>query len=264
MPQPNSRATSWYLRVDVIALTVAVAVFAAWPELDLAITRRFHDPEHGFYLAHEAWVLLPYYGIDVLKWTLGVAILVVLVAAWLRRLGSWKTPLLFLSAALLLAPGLVVEGVFKNNWGRAKPWQIEQFGGPRQYSAPLVPADQCSRNCSFVSGHAAFGFTAFAFAFLWPRRRRAMIVLGLVLGAYCGAGRIVQGGHFLSDIVFSGFAVWFTLLALDWYWRSGWQAARRQAVVAGLTLWHGWLTLDRSRLPSPARLAPLSTITLSP
>jgi len=36
----------------------------------------------------------------------------------------------------------------------------------------------------------------------------------MVAGAAIGAVRVVQGGHFFSDVVFSGWAVWLTYLLI--------------------------------------------------
>jgi membrane-associated phospholipid phosphatase len=70
----------------------------------------------------------------------------------------------------------------------------------------LVRADQCPKNCAFVSGHAAMGFFLVTFAFLMASgyRRRAVFAGTIALGAAIGMARIGQGSHFLSDIVFAG------------------------------------------------------------
>jgi membrane-associated PAP2 superfamily phosphatase len=63
------------------------------------------------------------------------------------------------------------------------------------------------------------GFYLMAPAFLlYPRRRGlagAFLGLGLLGGGLMGMARIVQGGHFLSDIVWSGGIVYLTGLFLS-------------------------------------------------
>ena len=61
-------------------------------------------------------------------------------------------------------------------------------------------------NCSFVTGHGAAGFYLITFALLMaPGRRRRMAMTGaVVLGALIGLGRMMQGAHWLSDVVFAG------------------------------------------------------------
>jgi lipid A 4'-phosphatase len=112
---------------------------------------------------------------------------------------------LFLVLSLALGPGLIVNGILKEWWGRARPSDIVPFGGEATYSPPWMIADQCATNCSFVSGHAAMGFWVVAFALLVPRPVRGWaVVAALLFGTVVGGARIVVGGHFLSDVVFAG------------------------------------------------------------
>ena len=119
---------------------------------------------------------------------------------------------IYLLIAMLLGPGLAVNSGFKEHWGRARPHQIQEFGGTQAYSPPLTPSNQCEGNCSFVSGHAAMGFFAVSIFFITGRRR--WILMGLATGAAVGLARMVQGDHFLSDVVFAFWTVWFVSWAL--------------------------------------------------
>ncbi len=115
-------------------------------------------------------------------------------------------------ASLALGPGLAVNVILKDNWGRARPSTIAEFAAghqsARQHTPPLVVSDQCDDNCSFPSGHAALGFWTVSLALLGPpRRRRAAVAAALGFGVAMGAVRIAQGGHFLSDVAFSGVIV---------------------------------------------------------
>jgi membrane-associated phospholipid phosphatase len=78
---------------------------------------------------------------------------------------------------------------------------------------------ECPSNCSFVSGHAALGFSLVAFAFLFPPgdMRRRVTVAALAIGTVIGLGRIAQGAHFLSDVVYAGLLVYGTTAALYWW-----------------------------------------------
>ncbi|EME67875.1 superfamily protein [Paramagnetospirillum caucaseum] len=119
---------------------------------------------------------------------------------------------LLVVASLALGPGLVVNLILKDNWGRARPSTIAAFNAghqpDRQFSRPLVLSDQCDDNCSFPSGHAALGFWTVALALIAPaRRRRAAMAAAIGFGMAMGVVRIAQGGHFLSDVAFSGVIV---------------------------------------------------------
>jgi len=59
---------------------------------------------------------------------------------------------------------------------------------------------------------AALGFAAAA-----RKRRNRIFAAAALLGLLAGFGRIVQGGHFLSDVVFSGIAVFRVIWLLARY-----------------------------------------------
>ncbi|MDR0717023.1 MAG: phosphatase PAP2 family protein, partial [Azoarcus sp.] len=84
-------------------------------------------------------------------------------------------------------------------------------GGNARFTPALQPTDQCGKNCSFVSGHASAGFFAVSLGFLGgASARRRWTLAGLALGGIAGLGRIAQGGHFLSDVVFAFFITWWS------------------------------------------------------
>jgi lipid A 4'-phosphatase len=116
--------------------------------------------------------------------------------------------LIYLLLALALGPGLLVNVVLKDHWGRARPDQIERFGGTRRFTPAFVISRECDRNCSFVSGHASVGFSLVSIAFLLRRHRKKSVALAISYGFLIGFIRILQGSHFASDVVFSFFAVY--------------------------------------------------------
>jgi lipid A 4'-phosphatase len=130
-------------------------------------------------------------------------------ASWAR----WRRQIAFLAVALALGPGLAVT-LLKDHWGRARPSQVLEPGPETRFTPPLLPAAECSRNCAFVSGHAAMGFYLTAVGLAFPRHRRAWLAAGLAAGTAIGVLRLAQGAHFLSDIVFAGILTWFIALAV--------------------------------------------------
>lgn len=121
----------------------------------------------------------------------------------------WTAPDLarcwFLVAALVVGPGLVANAIFKDHWGRARPREVVEFGGTKPFTPPLLPAMSCSRNRSFVSGEASSMFVLFlAPALLLPGIRITLIGMAVCLGMAAGAIRMMQGAHFLSDVLFAG------------------------------------------------------------
>ncbi len=190
-------------------LVLSAILFSLAPSVDLFFSGLFYDAQHGFALA--TWRPLRLLE-GIIPWLTGGLVALVLVGGlWLRLthrplFGLDRNALLFILLATALGPGLIVNVGLKDNWGRARPYQVEQFGGTKKFTPPLVPADQCARNCSFASGHAALAFSMVGFAFLLPVGRRRRIALGAALGfgVLIGLGRIAAGNHFLSDIVEAG------------------------------------------------------------
>ena len=111
----------------------------------------------------------------------------------------------YLLSTLVIGPGLVVNAWLKSYSGRARPDEIVPFGGSAEYTPPLWIADACSRNCSFVSGHAAIAYWVTAYAFIAPKAWRSRIMAAaLVFGSAVAAVRVMQGAHFVSDVLFAG------------------------------------------------------------
>ena len=195
-----------------LVLVASLALFWFVPGVDLFVSGLFYDPQHGFVLA--TWPPLRALQGSVRWVTWAILVIAAVAAVWLRltRRPIWRfdrNALLFLVAALAIGPGILVNTVLKDHWGRARPYQTETFGGSQQFTPAPLPADQCSRNCSFVSGHAATGFVLVAFAFLMPAGRLRNVVLGAAIGfgALVGLARIASGHHFLSDVVDAGLLV---------------------------------------------------------
>jgi lipid A 4'-phosphatase len=209
-------------RVLLIIAIVAAIVFTAFPGIDLWMSGLFFRPDSGFYLKDSWWAVAIYDSIPVIAITVGVGSLVALVANLIRKrqVGPLSNRfLLFMLAALAVGPGLVVNAGFKDNWGRARPRDVTEFAGARHFTPALQPTDQCERNCSFVAGHPSvvFWLAALGFGAAARRRRNRIFVTAAVLGLVAGFGRIVQGGHFLSDVVFSGLAVFAVVWVLARY-----------------------------------------------
>jgi lipid A 4'-phosphatase len=111
---------------------------------------------------------------------------------------------IYVLVCLLVGPGLLVNVVLKEHWGRARPSQVTEFGGARTFTPALTISDQCPRNCSFVSGEVSLGFWWLCFAFAArPGRRRYLVAGALAMGTLMGVLRVGAGGHFLSDAIFA-------------------------------------------------------------
>ncbi len=110
---------------------------------------------------------------------------------------------------------MVVNGVMKEFSGRARPRDVTEFGGSKNFTPAFAVANECGSNCSFVSGHASAGFYFVSLALIFEgRRRRVIFWSSVAAGGVIGLVRIMQGGHFLSDVVFSFVFVYLASLLL--------------------------------------------------
>jgi lipid A 4'-phosphatase len=205
--------------VFLFAVLIAVlAVLVVWPQIDLVVSGWFYRPDEGFFAGNmplfDALHVTAHAGSRIFGFA---AVLLAVLAASQRRpvLGLESRAWTFLFLGLLLGPGLVANGIFKDHWGRARPRDIAEFGGAMHFTPALVPTDQCRRNCSFVSGDGAFGFYLPAIAYVVPpARTRRYFWTGMGLGALFGLARIAAGAHFLSDVVFAAVFVQLVLALL--------------------------------------------------
>ena len=202
------------------------AVLYRYASIDLFFAGLFHDPGNGFPAARDPDVQTIRRAFIWVGYVVFAGLLLSVAARhlWGRYLfGLTRRSTCFLIVFSILGPGLIVNHVFKDHWDRARPRAIVEFGGEKTFTPPLVIANQCERNCSFVSGEASYGFAYAAFAFLVaPRLRRRVFWAAVGFGTAVGLGRMMMGAHFLSDVFFAGV---FTI-AFAWY-------AHREIVLRG-------------------------------
>jgi lipid A 4'-phosphatase len=240
-PAPPLRFWPYFLPV----LALAVVIFTLFPQIDLWVSGFFYSGGRPRWpLADGAnWARV---ALNVAAWAiLGAAIAIALwtiVRSLLRREGwpTWSAAIhaaVFVGMCYALGPGLIVNGGFKSYWGRARPNAVVEFSGQKAFTPALQPTDQCPRNCSFVSGEGSLGYVSAApAAVLSGVARVAALGTGGVIGTALGGVRVIQGAHFVSDVVFSGLASWFAIwLSYGLVYRQWLQELwrrRRRVVVA--------------------------------
>lgn len=203
----------------LVALGLAAAVglvFGIEPQLDLDLTGLFYDASGGRFWGANYPPLEHIRDLAGLIVTLLVAPAIVAVAG---KIILPRRPMLIpgraavlLIVTLALGPGLVTNLILKNHWGRPRPVDIAMFGGDLHFVPWWDPRGACEGNCSFVAGEPSGAFWTLAPAALAPPAWRATAyAAALAFGAGIGLVRMVAGGHFFTDVVFSAF---FTFLII--------------------------------------------------
>ena len=134
-----------------------------------------------------------------------------------------------MSLTFLLGSGLISYVLCKEGLVRPRPYKIEQFGGTLPffpcYSPGVrpfctLPKIECTK--SFPSGHATSGFYFLSLFFVGRRAKkkwleRGGLLFGLLFGLLLSLARILQGGHFFSDVLFAALIMWECAYFADWF-----------------------------------------------
>lgn len=123
---------------------------------------------------------------------------------------------LYILLVIALGPGLVVNLIVKDHWGRPRPVHVQRFGGEYQYVPPAKIGHTPDK--SFVCGHCSVGYAFFVLYFLSQNHKALYFGLTLALAWLMGVTRMTSGGHFVSDILWSGYLVFLVAFALYYGW----------------------------------------------
>ena len=196
-------------------------------DLDLEVQRLFFQPPQGWvYRQRDLWRFLYHFG-PTPAVILGWASLAAFIGSFrFRRIAPYRRIALFMALVIMVGPVLLVNGAFKGYWGRPRPRDVEEFGGQEPFLV-LWEKGVPGEGKSFPSGHAATGFYLVAPFFVLRRTSKksaaAFLAVGLSYGLLMGLARMVQGAHYLSDVIWAGGFVYLSglggcyLLQLDRY-----------------------------------------------
>jgi lipid A 4'-phosphatase len=206
-----------------IAIGLIVFTLITWQlDLDRGISAFFYTSDQQWPgVTSRFWRLI----YEVTPWPAlllgGGAFVALLLGFRWERLRSWRRQGLFMLLFLALGPGLLVNVVLKDNLVKPRPRELIEFGGQDHYTQFWQQgAHEPRQNNSFPSGHASIAFAVMGPWFFLRQRHQQMarvfLAGGIGWGALVGAARILQGGHFFSDVVWAGGLVYLVggLLAI--------------------------------------------------
>lgn len=205
--------TKKYLNVSLfiwLAFIILSALFVLFPQIDLDAANYFYDGE-VFVLKGTAFEIFFFQSVRVITAFMIFTYLFIIIHFLITKRTIFnisKKILLYIFLVLSIAPGLIVNSVLKEHMGRARPIDIVQFGGNKEFTRAFIPSTQNGN--SFTSGHAAAAFSMTGFALLASRRRKLWMGIALSYGVAVIIARMGAGGHFLSDNITSFFIVFIS------------------------------------------------------
>jgi len=191
-------------------------LFVKFPGIDLSVSTMFFGK--GFYLTGQwkSWIQ------DSVRFFLSLSVVAVVGLYFYNRYSKRNVlridgkKVVYLLLVLVLGAGLIVNGILKEDFGRARPRDIVEFGGSKIFTPAFVISHECDTNCSFSSGDGAGAFFGLALA-LALSRRRAVFLAAFAYGALVSFSRVAAGAHFLSDCVVSFFIMLIVADVLYYY-----------------------------------------------
>lgn len=197
----------------IFLLTVIAFIFYFFADgiLDLKWAAAFYHPENAlepWYEQHYFLWKLFYFAAPALTALFILPNLVVYVLSYVKpRFTKYRNSTLFVILIVLVGPGLLINSVFKPYWGRPRPREVVELGGYKHFQ-PFVERGAPRSGMSFPCGHCSVGFSTVALYFLLKRRRKKLAYLSLfgssALGILMGVGRMADGAHFFSDVLWAG------------------------------------------------------------
>ena len=206
---------SFFILLSVLVLATYVCVLN---NVDIRSASMFYQAGSGFPTGNlQPWKFLYVYG-EYPAFAMGAIAVLLFVAGYFKpTLAGFRRQALFISLLFIIAPGVLANLVFKDHWGRPRPRQVDIFGGSMSFHQPWQPGP-APKNASFPAGHptVAFFLSAPYFILRLKKRRQALLWLygGVIYGIFMGIARVIQGGHFVTDVIWSAGFVYLTAIVL--------------------------------------------------
>ncbi|MDX1950267.1 MAG: phosphatase PAP2 family protein [Rickettsiales bacterium] len=221
----------------IVSSLLALIFFGLYPSVDIYFSSFFYDAEvKNFPLRENILSLIIYYSVRIFTFiTLAICIFVITYESkFTSRLYKHILPKLcnktrglialskekawFLFLVIIITPGILVHWIMKPIWDRARPVNTEIFGGNYKFSYFYELFAGQDGN-SFPSGHASMSFAMVAFAYIVKEEKRKLVfAITFLYGFLASFCRIWQGGHFLSDVVFSAIITLWTIYFVRKYY----------------------------------------------
>ena len=132
---------NFYFKTLTITLLLSI-VFFIFPSLDITVSGLFFGQDGKFIASESDWFI--YFVRKMLLPLMALLVFFVPIAAVFKQI-YYKEKILniavrewvYLFSCLIIGTGIVVNSIFKNLWGRARPNETIQFGGEEPFTIPV-------------------------------------------------------------------------------------------------------------------------------
>jgi lipid A 4'-phosphatase len=119
--------------------------------LDIAIAGYFYDPAMQSFIGSTSDGILGFLHSFARLFPIFFSIIVILFLLSSLFIAKFRIKhrkaIFFVAVCLWIGPGLVVNYVFKDHWGRPRPVMVQEFAGDKVFQKPFVISNQCGKNC---------------------------------------------------------------------------------------------------------------------
>lgn len=210
-----------HVALGIVVCFLVWLFFLIFPNVDIGVASHFYDPStQGFVGGYDGALGFLHWFARFFPIFFSIGVILFLLGSLFIKCFQIKhrKEVFFVAVCLWIGPGLVVNYIFKDHWGRPRPVMVQEFSGDMVFQKPFVISNQCGKNCSFVCGDASMGFWLFAFMPLLVTRKKKLVAFTAAILAGGGLGwmRMAQGGHFFSDVIFCGVFVYICTWLIYW------------------------------------------------
>ncbi len=207
----------------LVVFFISISFVTVGNDIDIFISSLFYDGKQSFLIQSYFWI-----SILSRKIFLPLLVLYIIIFPFIsmylpvkKIYLSYKFSIkdvVFVFFTFVFNLVFIVNYVLKANWGRVRPNEILQLGGKENFTAWYEYSSICNTNCSFVSGDASVGFSLIALFFI--TKNKFFLWFSLFVGLFLGSIRIMEGGHFVSDILFAGLLIYVLSFVQFYFYNS--------------------------------------------
>ena len=212
------------LKIAVFFLLISLTVFSE--EIDLFLSLKFFDVK-GYFAENSFTKFMYTWGILPGQILISSSFILFLFSFCSKKCRHLKLDAGYIFISIFLGAVILVHGLGKDHINRPRPRQVTQFGGEhsfRPFYQPKITYTP-SKFKSFPCGHCTMGFCFFSIAYFFKQKEKeryftASLYIATFYGSLIGVVRIAQGGHFLTDVIFSGVIMWASSYVSYLFFRS--------------------------------------------